>query len=166
MTPLIAKLLTMVTSTISPPVAPAKRPLPTPKPASAPPARTRPRWPARLGFLFIGAGLALVPWLFVLASSLPATTTAAHWPIAWVGLDTLEALALITTGVLLTRRDPRGCLTAMVTATLLTADAWFDVSTAAPGADQITAVAMAACLEIPLAVLCTVLALRTLPRPS
>ncbi|GAA4632998.1 hypothetical protein GCM10023196_068790 [Actinoallomurus vinaceus] len=161
---MIAKLLTMVTSTISPPVAPAKRPLP--KRPTASPIRTRPRWPARLGLLLIGAGLALVPWLFVLASSLPATATAAHWPIAWVGLDTLEALALITTGVLVTRRDSRGCLTAMVTATLLAVDAWFDVSTAAPGADQVTAVAMAACLEIPLAVLCTVLALRVLPRHS
>jgi hypothetical protein len=49
-------------------------------------------------------------------------------------------------------------------ATLLLVDAWFDVSTAAAGADQAAAVAMAICLEIPLAIVCALLAVRTLPR--
>ncbi|MCO6009289.1 hypothetical protein NE236_30390 [Actinoallomurus purpureus] len=153
----------MVTTT--PAFAPAARTRPRPVSHMERPVRTRSRWPSRVGLVLIGAGLALVPWLFVLASSLPATATAAHWPAAWVGLDTLEALALVTTGVLVTRHDPRRCLTAMVTATLLAVDAWFDVSTAAPGADQVTAVAMAVLLEVPLAALCVVLALRALPRP-
>jgi hypothetical protein len=38
------------------------------------------------------------------------------------------------------------------------------VSTAAPGADQVTAVAMAVCLEVPLAVCSVVLAYRMMPR--
>lgn len=121
------------------------------------------RWPGRLGAGLIGAGLALIPWLFVLAGGLPSSTTAAHWPIAWVGLDSLEALGLITTGVLVRRRSPRRCPAAAVTATLLFMDAWFDVSTASAGADQAVAVAMALFLEIPIAVLCAVLALRPLP---
>ncbi|MCO5990140.1 hypothetical protein NE235_28900 [Actinoallomurus spadix] len=133
-------------------------------PASRVAPRIRSRRPAWLGLGLIGAGVALLPWLFVLATSLPATTTAAHWRVAWVGLDTLEALSFVATGALLIRRDPRACLTAMVTATLLLADAWFDVSTAAPGADQVTAVAMAVVLEVPLAVFSAVLAYRTLPR--
>lgn len=126
-------------------------------------------WPGRLRWLgtaLIGAGLALIPWLFVLAIGLPSTATASHWPTAWVGLDGLEALGLITTGVLVNRRDPRSCLTAAVTATLLLVDAWLDVSTAAAGADQATAVAMAICLEIPLVILCAALAVRALPRPE
>jgi hypothetical protein len=122
--------------------------------------RGRARW---VGLGLIGSGLALIPWLVVLAVGLPPSTTAAHWSTAWVGLDGLEAIGLITTGVLLNRRDPRRCLAAAVTATLLTVDAWFDVTTAAPGADQATAIAMAACLEIPLAIVCAVLAARTLP---
>jgi hypothetical protein len=119
------------------------------------------RW---LELALIGPGLALIPWLFVLAIGLPSATTASHWSTAWVGLDGLEALGLITTGVLVNRRDPRRCLAAAVTATLLLVDAWFDVSTAAAGADQAAAVAMAICLEIPLAIVCAVLAARTLPR--
>ncbi|MEV5754345.1 hypothetical protein AB0L00_41575 [Actinoallomurus sp. NPDC052308] len=154
--------------------APPSRPRPAartqaPRVASRTPApqvssRARSRWPVRLGVGLIGAGLALLPWLFVLATSLPATATAAHWRVAWVGFDMLEALSFVATGVLVIRRDARACLTAMVTATLLVADAWFDVSTAAPGADQLTAVAMAALLEIPLAVFSVVLAFRMLPR--
>ncbi|MEV5708609.1 hypothetical protein [Actinoallomurus sp. NPDC052274] len=145
------------------PRTPAPRVAPR-TPATGVASRARSRWPVRLGLGLIGAGLALLPWLFVLATSLPATATAAHWQVAWVGFDTLEALAFVTTGVLVIRRDARACLTAMVTATLLVADAWFDVSTAAPGADQVTAVMMAALLEIPLAVFSVVLAFRTLSR--
>lgn len=142
------------------------KPAPTPADEgrdTSPPSR----WPSRLRWLelaLIGPGLALIPWLFVLAIGLPSATTASHWSTAWVGLDGLEALGLITTGVLVNRRDPRRCLAAAVTATLLLVDAWFDVSTAAAGADQAAAVAMAICLEIPLAIVCAVLAVRTLPR--
>ncbi|GLY88090.1 hypothetical protein [Actinoallomurus iriomotensis] len=126
-----------------------------------PARRPGPRWPA---FVLIGSGLALVPWLFVLAFGLPATAVAAHWSTAWVGFDSLEALGLITTGMLLRRRDPRGCLAAAATAPLPVVDAWFDVVTAAPGGDRAVAVAMAVFPELPLAVVCAVLAIRTLPR--
>ena len=120
------------------------------------------RWPSRLGIGLIGTGLVLIPWLFVLAGGLPSSTTAAHWSTAWMGFDGLEALGLITTGVLVNRRNPHRCLAAAATATLLFVDAWFDVSTASTGADQATA--MAIFLEIPIAILCTVLAVRVLPR--
>ncbi|WP_157430189.1 hypothetical protein [Actinomadura oligospora] len=123
--------------------------------------RDGPRWPA---FVLIGAGLALVPWLFVLAFDLPATAVATHWSTAWAGFDGLEALGLITTGVLLARRGPRGCLAAAATAPLPVVDAWFDVVTATPGGDRATAVAMAVFLELPLAITCAVLAVRTFPR--
>lgn len=112
----------------------------------------------------VGAGIGMAPWLFVLAAGLPSTTVASHWSTAWVGLDGAEALGLITTGTLLSLKDPRRCLAAAATATLLVADAWFDVTTAAPGSDRETAAAMAACPEIPLSILCAVLALRALPR--
>ncbi|MGV9351735.1 hypothetical protein ACWDSD_45065, partial [Streptomyces spiralis] len=61
----------------------------------------------RAGWLLVACGLALLPWLFVLATGLPATATAAHWPLAWVGLDALEALGLIATGLLAARGDRR-----------------------------------------------------------
>ncbi|MEV0282438.1 hypothetical protein AB0I22_39640 [Streptomyces sp. NPDC050610] len=114
----------------------------------------------RLGYVLVGCGLALLPWLFVLALGLPSTTTAAHWSAAWVGLDTLEALALIGTGVLAIRHNRHRAVASGATAALLTVDAWFDVMTAAPGADFATALAMALLVELPLAALCAVLAVR------
>ncbi|MEW1774841.1 hypothetical protein [Streptomyces sp. NPDC086777] len=120
----------------------------------------------RAGGLLVACGLALLPWLYVLATGLPATATAAHWPVAWVGLDALEALGLIATGLLAARGDRRHALAAAATATLLAVDAWFDTTTAAPGGDFATAVAMALGAELPLATLCGRLALRALSRPA
>lgn len=120
----------------------------------------------RAGWLLVACGLGLLPWLYVLATGLPATATAAHWPVAWVGLDALEALGLIATGLLAARGDRRHALAAAATATLLVVDAWFDTTTAAPGGDFATAAAMALGAELPLAALCGRLALRVLGRPA
>ena len=49
-----------------------------------------------LAFVYTGAGLAMVPWLFVLGSLLPATTVVPHYSLAWIGLDSLEAVGLFT----------------------------------------------------------------------
>ncbi|MEV7155539.1 hypothetical protein AB0N77_13160 [Streptomyces misionensis] len=120
----------------------------------------------RAGWLLVACGLALLPWLYVLATGLPATATAAHWPLAWVGLDALEVLGLIATGLLAARGDRRHALPATATATLLVVDDWFDTTTAAPGGNFATAVAMALGAELPLAALCGRLALRTLGRSA
>ncbi|MFF4800034.1 hypothetical protein ACFY1U_16755 [Streptomyces sp. NPDC001351] len=118
----------------------------------------------RTEHVLVGCGVALLPWLVVLAKGLPATTTAAHWNTAWVGLDSLEATGLIATGLLAARGHPLHALTASATATLLVADAWFDTMTAAPGGDQLSALAMAFGAELPLAALCGALAVRGLAR--
>jgi hypothetical protein len=107
----------------------------------------------------------MLPWLGVLAVWVPATTTVSHWSTAWIGLDALEGAGMLLTGWLLRRGDPRRCLAAMATAVLLTVDAWFDVTTSAPGSGLLIAVAMAVCAELPVAALCTVLALRAVGRP-
>jgi hypothetical protein len=117
-----------------------------------------------LGRALVTVGLGMIPWLVVLAVILPSSARAAHWPAAWIGLDTREGLGLLATGVLLLRRDDRCCLTAAVTAALVLTDAWFDVTTATPGAALVMSVAMAACAEIPVSVLCAAVAIRTVPR--
>lgn len=142
-------------------------PMATPTPAGVRPVRLvrqprrdrlrrdRLRW---LAIALTASGAGLIPWLVVLATCLPATTRAWNWSAAWAGLDGLEALGLLGTGLLLIRRDPRYHLTAAATAAFLLVDAWFDVTTSAPGADRMMAIAMAAGLELPAVVACAVLA--------
>ncbi|MGW3497464.1 hypothetical protein [Streptomyces sp. NPDC001020] len=120
----------------------------------------------RLEHVLIGCGLTLLPWLVVLANGLPGTTIASNWCTAWIGLDALEALGLIATGLLAARGHHLHTLTATATATLLVVDAWFDTMTAAPGADQVSAIAMALGAELPLAVVCVALAVRGTARPT
>ena len=118
-----------------------------------------PKWLSR-GLLACGFGM--VPWLFVLAATLPGSTGVPHWSMAWVGLDAMEAAGLVTTGWLLRREDPRRGLTAMATSALLVTDAWFDITTSASGASLIEAIAMAVFAEIPMAVLCGAIAYRAM----
>lgn len=119
--------------------------------------------PRRLGALLVGCGIAVLPWILVLAACLPTTVRVSNWSMAWIGLDALEALGLVTTGWLLLRRDPRRCLTAAATAVLLLVDVWVDVTTSAWGTELLTAVTLALGAELPLAAVCAVLAVRSLP---
>ncbi|MFF2363065.1 LPXTG cell wall anchor domain-containing protein [Streptomyces sp. NPDC058122] len=131
----------------------------------APPARRTSCRPFRmprptLSTALVVAGAALGPWMFVLAATLPATAEAHHWTAAWVGLDAALAAGLAGTGLLRARRDPRHVLAAAATSALLLMDAWFDTMTAAPGTETVTALALALCAEIPLALVCARLAVR------
>jgi hypothetical protein len=136
--------------------------------ASTLPARHRPAvaarparrpWRQRLpGLVLLASGAGMVPWLAYLAIALPARASVTHWSAAWVGLDVMEATGLAATGWLVRRGDPRRSLAAAATAMLLVVDAWFDISTAGSGLTG--AVVMAACAELPMAALCSVVAYR------
>ncbi|MGA6160129.1 hypothetical protein ACPEIC_43170 [Stenotrophomonas sp. NPDC087984] len=139
-----------------------------PAPAAAPATDARTARNARFALLprrirpesvLLASGAALLPWLYVLARTVPSTAQVGHWNVAWVGLDALEALGLLSTAALRGRGDDRHRLTAAAAGALLVVDAWFDTVTAAPGGELAMAVAMAACAELPLAALCTALAL-------
>lgn len=115
--------------------------------------------PARWVVLLLGlAALLLVPWIVLLAVELPSTHRAAHWDIAWGGFDVALALLLLTVAVAALRRSPwlEGAATA--TATLLFVDAWFDVLTSSTRAEFLVSIGQAAFVELPLAVLCLMLA--------
>ncbi|MGP9020941.1 hypothetical protein ACT1U9_21410 [Streptomyces sp. BR1] len=114
----------------------------------------------RLATLLTGAGAALLPWMVVLAGTLPQTTEVSNWSAAWIGLDVLLAVGLTGTGALLKRGDARVGQAAAATGALLLVDAWFDVMTSAPGPEFTTSVVLAVCAELPLAVACGVLAAR------
>jgi hypothetical protein len=115
------------------------------------------------GYGLAAAGLAMIPWILVLSRWLPETKVVGGWSTAWVGLDAMEAAGLLATGVLLVRGSDRYRLGAVGTAMLLVVDAWFDLTTSAPGSEQLTALATAAGAEIPLAATLAFLALRRQP---
>jgi len=106
----------------------------------------------------------MIPWLGVLGYVLPQVTIAAHWNVAWVGLDALEAFGLLATGWLIARGDRRYAVTATLTGTALLVDAWFDVLTSTSRSELLLAAAMAGAVELPLSFLCYFLAWRAIPR--
>jgi hypothetical protein len=108
--------------------------------------------------LFGLAGIVLVPWVLFLIRSLPSTHAAAHWDIAWAGFDVALAFLLLGVAVAAWRRSPwlEGAATAA--AALLAVDAWFDILTSSTNVERLTAIGEAAFAELPLAVLCLLLA--------
>jgi hypothetical protein len=89
------------------------------------------RWLVRL--VAVSAAV-LLPWAAYLASTLPSSVGARHWPLTWTGLDVAMACGLAATAWLAVRRDRRLAFPAISSATLLLADAWFDVCMAPAGA--------------------------------
>jgi hypothetical protein len=98
----------------------------------------------------VAACLALIPWIVVLAATLPPRYLAGHWRAAWVGFDLLMLLGLAATAWAGWRRRKILLLFATVTGTLLVCDAWFDVTTAS-GDDLWVSIAGALLGELPLA---------------
>ncbi|WP_371680257.1 hypothetical protein [Streptomyces sp. NBC_01276] len=125
---------------------------------AAPLFRTR-RAP-RLSTVLTGAGVALLPWMVVLATTMPATAEVSNWSAAWIGLDAMLAVGLAGTGALLRKGDPRVSPVAAATAALLLMDAWFDVATSAGTSGQGMALVLALAAELPMAGVCAVVAAR------
>jgi hypothetical protein len=107
----------------------------------------------RFVLLLAGASVGLVPWIVLLALTLPHRYVAGHWTITWVGFDIVLLSGLALTAWLAWRRRQAVVIAAFTTGTLLTCDAWFDITTASGRVDTITAVASALVLELPLATL-------------
>ncbi|KOV63671.1 hypothetical protein ADK64_19075 [Streptomyces sp. MMG1121] len=99
----------------------------------------------------------LVPWMAVLAVTLPGSTRVDNWPLPWIGLDVLLATGCATTAFLGLRGDPRARLTASATASTAVLDAWFDITTAHPGSALLQAL-LCAVAEGALAGACVCLA--------
>jgi hypothetical protein len=119
----------------------------------------------RIAAFFGAAGVVLVPWTFGLALALPCRYVSAHWGIAWAGFDTALAAGLSLTGYAILRRATWLDRVATATATLLAADAWFDVLTARTAAAIALATAEALLVELPTAALCIWVARRLMAPP-
>ncbi|MFJ7909933.1 hypothetical protein [Kitasatospora sp. NPDC096204] len=110
-------------------------------------ARTTPSYvlPARFARLPVLAAVALLPWLAILA--------VCH-ETPWVVLDLTEFAALLSLDALLRRRSPAALWAGAAVALLLTGDALADIACAGPGLAVLAALAMATCIELPLAAVC------------
>lgn len=112
--------------------------------------------------LYICFAAALLPWASYLAVSLPQRSVSEHYRGTWVGFDLLLIAVLARIAWFAHRRNPQVVLTAAGGSALLLTDAWFDVTTAAPGSAHTQAVLAAVLLELPAAVLSGLLAQRGL----
>ena len=99
-----------------------------------------------------------VLWTTYLAATLPQHVHTRHYRLAWVGFDVGLTFALLATAYLAYKGNRHTGIAAVVTATLLAVDAWFDVVTS-PRADVMGAVLSAVFAELPLAVVCVWIAL-------
>jgi hypothetical protein len=105
--------------------------------------------------------VALAVWIVVLGLRLPRVYHAEHWDLAWVGLDVALLVGLAATAWAAWRRRAIIVLFATATATLLLADAWFDVTTAGTHDFTLSAI-QAAFVEIPGAIFLMYIVVRVL----
>jgi hypothetical protein len=106
----------------------------------------------RLLIFLTCAAVAEVLWAIYLGWTLPRHYVANHWVLAWVGLDVAEIAMLLATAWAAWRQRAVLILFAIVLATLLLVDAWFDVTTARRG-DFLTSALLAVFAEVPLSAL-------------
>lgn len=100
-----------------------------------------------------GSFLFLIPWIAYLSASLPDHHEVDQWRLAWVGFDAALIAAIGITALCAWRRLQLFIPWAVITATLLCCDAWFDI-VLDWNSDELTgAILTAACAELPLAIL-------------
>jgi hypothetical protein len=125
-----------------------------PGPASASardiPPRVR-RRARRLAWVYLIVAVGLIVWTVFLALSLPKENLEHHYRLTWVGFDLIEVLAIYLTAYLAFRLDARVVYPATVVATLLVADAWFDVTTSTTTQAATQALILALAVELPAA---------------
>jgi hypothetical protein len=110
--------------------------------------------------LMVGCYVWLIPWIFVLALTLPQRHTAGQWSATWTGFDIMLLGAMLFTGFVVWRRRQVAIVGMLVTATLLICDAWFDVTLSWGSGEFALSVVTALLGELPLAGLCLFAALR------
>ncbi|MCY0905936.1 hypothetical protein OS914_13685 [Arthrobacter sp. H14-L1] len=114
--------------------------------------------------IIAGTGIVLFysVWIIYLARTLPAVTVANNWNIAWAALDSFEGLAALCSAILLHRRSKYAVLATTAFSTSLCIDALFAITTAPPGTPLTVAILEAVLVELPVATLAAVLALKLL----
>jgi len=120
-----------------------------PRPPVAP-ARIQRRRRLVLAVTAISAVL-LVPWTIWLSVSLPEAHRAREWRTTWVGFDIVLIVALVATAWAGWHRRQVVTGLLIVSATLLTSDAWFDVMLSSGRTARMGSLVTAVFVELPLA---------------
>jgi hypothetical protein len=110
------------------------------------------------------ASAALVPWVALLALTLPRSYVAARWWQTWVGFDIALIVCLLATAWCAWRRRQLLIIASVVTGTLILCDAWFDVMTANGTEDFALSATSALLIELPIATGLLALAYRLVRR--
>jgi hypothetical protein len=105
----------------------------------------------RLAWVYLIVAVGLMVWTVFLALSLPKENLEHHYRLTWAGYDLIEVLAIYLTAHMAFRLDARVVYPATVVATLLVADAWFDVTTSATMQEAVQALILALVVELPAA---------------
>jgi len=105
----------------------------------------------RLAWAYLIVAAGLIVWTVFLALSLPKENLEHHYRLTWTGFDLIEVLAICLAAYWAFRLDARVVYPATVVATLLVADAWFDITTSATAADATQALILALVVELPAA---------------
>jgi hypothetical protein len=85
------------------------------------------RWRSEAIRIIAVASVFFAAWIGLLAATLPVRYTARAWGPAWIGFDVALLAAFMLTGWALWRRRQVLIVFLIITATLLTCDAWFDL---------------------------------------
>ena len=109
-----------------------------------------PRVRLRVIHTLVLACVVLIAWIILLGLTLPKRYNAAHWDLAWIGFDVALLVGLAATAWAAWRRRAIIVLFATITATLMCADAWFDITTAR-STDLGVSVVQAVFVELPFA---------------
>jgi hypothetical protein len=114
------------------------------------PARIQRRRRIVIGVTAVSA-VVLVPWTIWLSVSLPTVHRASEWRTTWVGFDIVLIVALMATAWAGWHRRQIVTGLLIVSATLLTSDAWFDVVLSAGRSVRVGSLLTALVVELPLA---------------
>jgi hypothetical protein len=99
------------------------------------------------------SALFLIPWIVYLSDILSDDYEVHAWRVAWVGFDAVLVVCVGWTAILAWQRRQLVIPWAIITATLLCCDAWFDVVLDWGTSDELGSIVTAAIGELPLAAL-------------
>jgi hypothetical protein len=85
------------------------------------------------GKFYFATAVVLIPWIIILADSLPSRHVAHDWNTLWVGFDISEVIVTLITVYFLVKKKIWLVISASILATLFVVDAWFDILTSKSG---------------------------------